>query len=305
MNKSTFEFKAFAESIFKEHETRMWRKEKTAFLAQCVVGFRAMGYREDEITLREDTLIPGVHSRNLLVGSPEAELLITAHYDTPGRTGWGLVLSPVIGDTLSHVAVFSLLFGISAAQKAAKNRKLDLAMQLVNTAILAGMFVKNPHNRNDNTSGVLGVMRLAELVAEQPELRKKCAFVLFDHEEVGLLGSYAFAKWRKKNCPGKTENLVINLDCIGAGDVLTVMTKKRKHELGQAVAEHFGATKIKGGNSDHRAFKNGISLLYQKRSLLGPLYIPHLHSKRDRVCDLEQIERLCENVRGYVERENP
>jgi len=301
MNANTFEFKAFAKRMFKEHETRMWRGEKTAFLAQCVAGFRAMGYNEDEITLREDKLIPGVCSRNLLVGKPDAELLITAHYDTPGRSGWGMALSPVVGSTLSHAAVFTLMFGVGALQRATKSRKLNTAMQLVNLAMLAGMFVKNPHNHNDNTSGVLGVMRLAELVVNQPQLREKCAFVLFDHEEVGLLGSYAFAKWRKKHCPGKTDNLVINLDCVGCGDELTVMTKKKQHEMGQAVAKQLSATKIRGSNSDHRPFKNGVSLLYQKRSLLGPLYIPHLHSKRDRVCDLEQLERLCESVRSYIE----
>jgi len=301
MNESAFEFRAFAERTLKAHKTRMWRDEKTAFLEHCIAGFRQMGYRDDEITLREDKLIPGLPHRNLLVGSPDAELLITAHYDTPGRTGWGMVLSPVVGDTLSHVAVFSLMAGVAVAQRAAKNRKLDLAMQLVNAALVAGLFVKNPHNHNDNTSGCLGVMRLAELVADQPELREKCAFVLFDHEEVGLLGSYAFAKWRKKNCPGKTDNLVINLDCIGVGDELTVMTKKRKHALGETVAEQLGATKVKGSNSDHRPFKNGVSLLYQKRSLFGPLYVPNLHSSRDRVCDLAKIEQLCTTVQSYIE----
>ena len=303
MNASTFEFRAFAQHLFQAHETRMWRSEKTAFLQHCVAGFREMGYGEAEITLREDKLIPGLRSRNLLVGRPDAELLITAHYDTPGRTGWQKSLSPIGGDKFAEAALVSVLLGLAVAQRAAKNRKFDLAMQLLNAALVVSIFTKNPHNHNDNTSGVLGVMRLAELVADQPELREKCAFVLFDHEEAGLIGSRAFAKWRRRNCPGKTDGLVINFDCVGVGDVLTVMTKKRKHEMGRAVAAQLGAQNVKGSNSDHRPFKNGVSLLYQKRSLLGPLYVPNLHSKRDQVCDLAQLERLCEGLRGYIKGE--
>jgi Zn-dependent M28 family amino/carboxypeptidase len=172
--------------------------------------------------------------------------------------------------------------------------------------------IKNKHNHTDNTSGVIGVFRIAEMIAGHPELRKRCAFILFDHEEVmpGLLGSRAFAKWRRKNHPDKMQGTVINLDCIGNGDVLTVMTKKKHekwHEITEFLQEEgFDAVKIRGsmftGTSDHEPFAKGISLLYQKRSKLGALYMPGIHTRKDIICDLEKIERLGAAICEYIKK---
>jgi len=305
-------FKAFAQSLFTKHETRMWRKEKDVFLNHCKAEFKALGYDDSELTIREDRNMLGFKSKNLLIGPPDADVLITAHYDTPGRNGFLLLLAPVFGILLgSMILMFPLVFiiglltgllGLSEASLLASF--LPLLLLLVIPSL-----IKNPHNHMDNTSGVLGVFNLAARIAESPALRKKCAFVLFDHEEVlpGLLGSKAFAKWRKRSYPDKVQGKVINLDCIGNGDVLTVMAKK-KHEGQNNIAvflqqEGFDVKKVRSGltgNSDHAAFPRGVSLLYQKRSLIGPLYIPKIHSARDTVCDLDQVDRLCGAVYTYI-----
>jgi len=302
--------KIFAESLFTNYETRMYRKEKDSFLDHCEEEFAKLGY---DVIVKEDRNMFCMTSKNLVAGALDADILITAHYDTPGRNGFMLFLTPLTGMLLG--SILFILAVIFLPQILAENIGGDFnwARHINNFFILiflASIFLKNKHNHNDNTSGVLGVYKLAEFVSQNPELKARCAFVLFDHEEVlpGLLGSRAFAKWRRQNHPDKAEGMVINLDCIGIGDVLTVMTKE-SHDGWHSIAgflknKGFDVRKVCGGliaTSDHAPFINGVSLLFQKRSLLGPLFIQNIHSGRDKVCDLNQLERLCEAVYQYID----
>ena len=307
---------AFAETLFQKHNTRMWRKEKDAFLEDAILAFESLGY--DEVRVKGDKNPLGITSRNLVVGKADADILITAHYDTPGRNGFLLLLAPVFGAFIGSLAIMLpivLLLGFLGGLLMVALDMEHLNLMLANPAyllfavLLVASLIKNPKNHNDNTSGVLGVYQMAKLIAENPALKERTAFVLFDHEEVlpGLLGSKAFAKWRKKHCPEKADATVINFDCIGTGDVLTVMTRK-KHVAWHNIAEFlegegFTVKKARGGlagNSDHAPFARGVSLLFQKRSLTGPLYIPKIHSGRDTVCDLEQIKGLTAAVYQYL-----
>lgn len=310
--------KLFAESLFTNHETRMYRKEKDAFLDCCEKEFSKLGY--SEVIVKEDRNLLGMTSRNLVVGPLDADILITAHYDTPGRNGFMMILTPIFGGLWgSLLGVALLIVALSFFQQ-----YLDVAinsgafwvtyLRIGFFLLLAAFFfMKNKHNRNDNTSGVLGVYKIAELVLQSPELKARCAFVLFDHEEVlpGFLGSRAFAKWRKKTYPDKAEGAVINLDCIGLGDILAVVTKK-KHERFHEVAEFiqgegFEVVKVRGGiagDSDHSSFPNGVSLMCKKNSLLRSTYIPKIHTGRDMVCNLEQVEKLCKAVFKYIGRDS-
>ena len=304
----------FSQKLFEKHNTRMWRKEKDAFLETSKAAFADLGY--DEITIKEDKNQLGITSRNLLVGKADADIFITAHYDTPGRNGILMLLTPIFGSLIgSIVLLFPLFFLVGVLQGSLMihfdSSGLDLVFRLATFAIFAlFFFVKNPKNHNDNTSGVLGVYQVAKLVAENPQLKERVAFLLFDHEEVlpGLLGSKAFAKWRRKTYPNKTDTKVINLDCIGQGDVLTVMVKTDHpnwHHMADFMTEKgYPVKKARGGlagNSDHASFPGGVSLLFQKKSLLGPLYIPKIHTGRDKICNLDQIEQLGEAVYQYIQ----
>ena len=87
--------------------------------------------------------------------------------------------------------------------------------------LLAG--VPNPHNVNDNTSGVCGVLALMEsFAAEKPE---EIAFVLFDNEEKGLLGASGLAKAHKQVAK---KTLVLNMDCIGVGEAMLMLVPRRR-----------------------------------------------------------------------------
>jgi Zn-dependent M28 family amino/carboxypeptidase len=143
------------------------------------------------------------------------------------------------------------------------------------------------------------VFSVAAQVVQNPGLRGKCAFVLFDNEEWFLVGSSAFAKWRKKTYPDKQFSQVFNMDCIADGDVL-VLAAKREFE---GLLELAGAMKAEGFTvaikyskmvymSDHAVFKRGVMLSFLKRSKAGPLYIPRIHTRTDTFCDLDNLEKL-------------
>ena len=75
--------------------------------------------------------------------------------------------------------------------------------------------IRNKHNANDNTSGVLTLLYIMKKLP--PNMRNKVCFVFFDNEEKGLLGSKAMNKKYKDLFLAK---LVINFDCVGNGKEL-------------------------------------------------------------------------------------
>jgi hypothetical protein len=272
----------------------MWKKEKIPFLQTCTEEFARLGYAAQVVEFNNN----GIISRNLVVGEPNAKFFFSAHYDTPGRTGFLMMGSRLWGSVGSQLALCALILLISFLGGILDTPWL---MSLILLLMPLPFFLKNKHNRNDNTSGVLAVFRMAELLANSP-LRDQCAFVLFDHEEVGLLGSQAFAKHHN-------QGTVINFDCVGAGDVLAVMARRKQYALQTQMMEFLQSrgekpVKINSlllGSSDHAHFNNAISLLYYQRSRLGPLYLGNVHTKHDIVCDLTKIMRLCNLVRDAVE----
>jgi len=314
-----------ADAIFAKFEIRTKRKEKEPFIKCVKESFQEIGYTDAEMMMQKSRL----GGSNLVVGKPDAEIIFTAHYDTPMRNGkMAMPFSSVVGKipaTLLGTVIIGILIAISYAPGIVVNALdmdvdealifhiigLVLSLLIIAYLFINLFFIKNPHNHNDNTSGCLGVYNVATIVSKNSELREKCAFVLFDREEVGLLGSSAFAKWRKKLYPGKENSLVINLDCIAVGDVLVVASRKkdiaveeREKLAGFLQEEGFDTaqknSQMYGYLSDHANFPKGVMLAFLKRSKLGPLYIPNIHTAKDKVCDLEQIEKLSEALVKYI-----
>jgi len=93
--------KNLAESFFANFETRARRKEKDAFIERTKEGFREIGYTDEEMMIQSSRF----GGKNLVVGSPDADFLLTAHYDTPGRNGWMLMpFAKTLGMGLSSLA---------------------------------------------------------------------------------------------------------------------------------------------------------------------------------------------------------
>ena len=164
----------------------------------------------------------------------------------------------------------------------------------------------NKNNVNDNTSGVSTVFSLMERIPA--ELRSRVAFVLFDNEEKGLVGSSAYAKAH----PAQAENtLVLNMDCVGDGETIIMSVNKQARELPEVALLEKTMQATEGCKflmhrkfslllSDHMNFKKGIavgSFLYKK--VIG-YYEDKLHTPKDTVCDEKNIVDLTEGLTAFV-----
>ena len=171
-------------------------------------------------------------NRNIVVGDVDkAKVLVTAHYDTPATVGLPNVMLPMNRPMFYLVqALIALVMVVFIFVPTGIVKKLTGSI-FCTRATLIGLYclmmylllagVPNPHNVNDNTSGVCGVLALMEaFAAEKPE---EIAFVLFDNEEKGLLGASGLAKAHKQ---AAKETLVLNMDCIGVGEAMLMLVPK-------------------------------------------------------------------------------
>ena len=322
---------SFAEEIFNECPCRFNKKEKKAMLQKARQAMLEAGWSEDEVRVQEHKGL--ISSQNLIIGNPaEAGNYITAHYDTPGRSGWMLTSSKLVGMTGANivfivavmVVAFAMSFGVEVLTGFLAERLPDTLSDAWADVIFFGISmlpallyfvfmaaiiaIKNPNNRNDNTSGTLATLKCAALAAANPEMRKSCCFVLFDNEELGLVGSAQFAKWCKGNGVKLEDKKVYNLDCVGAGEQLYAARTGKRTAAQQEMLD-----RLKGAGleleekrsalifmSDHASFPNGYMLSYMRKSKIGAPYIPNLHTPKDVECDVDMIDDLAERLAKAV-----
>ena len=298
-----------AQEIFENHPTRFTKKEKADLRSTLRAELVKLGYADEAITEINAS------GTSLLVGDPHAEYMFTAHYDTPGRTGWMLHSSWLWGQTGANIFLIVIMLLLAFCMPIASNvfyKELsadaafwsgELAIVVMLLVMVLSMVIKNKNNRNDNTSGVLSLLAMAQKVAADEEMKKKCCFVFFDNEEWGLLGSAGFAKHCKKNGVDLSNTKVINFDCVGNGDILTFASTK-KTEIIDSLARAFdkaGQKPVKKRSamiflSDHANFNNSVMVSYTKKSLMVLLYLPLIHTSKDIPCDIDQINRLTDDI---------
>lgn len=308
------------EEIFEKYPMRFSSAQKTALLADAKRRFIDAGWNEDEISIEETKGM--LSSRNLVVGDPSAPYVVTAHYDTPASNGWMLGFSKLLGQTGANIAMIVimlplcvLLGGLCSAVmdllvKIGVSEMLTLGLYLIFLGVLLFavlglmMAIRNKNNRNDNTSGVIAVLECAALAAKDETLKGKCCFILFDNEEWGLIGSAAHAKWCRKNGVDTAKQLVVNIDCVGVGEKLVAARTGGESEaykafigkLRESEPELVEKRSCLVYMSDHANFKQAFMLSRMDRSAFGPLYIPNIHTNRDRVCDVALVTKLADEV---------
>ncbi len=247
----------------------------------------------------------GIPVHNIVIGDVKtAKYLITAHYDTPNTSLFPIVMfaDSFLLSLMGQLAAFVPLILLSVIAA----RSIGPAASLA--ALYGGMFVgmfafTNKNNFNDNTSGVLTVLEI--LYSLTGEDREKCAFVLFDNEEKGLLGSaHLYKKY-------KNRSVVLNFDCVGDGDEIRMFYKKDVSETVGKLKECFaedGRLSVKAVRrsirnilymSDDYSFPGGICFAAFRRSFLGR-YISRIHTNRDTVCSDENISFISSAVTGFI-----
>lgn len=284
-------------TILTEYEVRKTAKQKRAFRHWLMPILQENGW-----SVREEKGSFGVC--NLLIGDPDkARVIYTAHYDTCVRLPFPNFITPKsIALYVLYQAVLTIAI-LMAAGAAAYLGNMALGRpgwMLCYYGVIALLLFgpANPHTANDNTSGVTAVVELA--MNMPPELREKCAFVLFDLEEAGLLGSAAFAKQHKYV---KKNTLLVNMDCVSDGE--TMIFCFRKNSRGEV--DRFRTAFIQDHRihpefltkgyvypSDQTNFHWGVGVSAMRSTKSGLLYMSRIHTKHDTVYRQENIAWLVE-----------
>jgi len=275
---------------------------------------------------------------NLLLGDPEtAKFLVTAHYDTcagmllpnfitpcnvPVYLTYqlGLILMIIVGAIALSVAESVALAGIAVLLGNHLGDAWILFVGLVAPSLFgfSGLLLvlmlvigpANKNNANDNTSGVVTLLEIARTLPENQ--RHKVCFVLFDLEEAGLIGS---ASYRRKHKKASSDQLVLNLDCVGDGDhLLMIPSKKLRNDRKKLTSlykacGYFGKKSLlvheKGAtvypsDQKHFPYSVGICALNARKKLL---YMSRIHTKQDTVLDETNVNILRAALTTFICRD--
>ena len=300
--------------VFRDFPVRKTKKQKQAFREAVQSYAEQLGY---PCTVESGSL----GSRNLVIGNPEqADYLVTAHYDTCARLPipnfltpcnfWLILLWQVVLVLL--ILGVCILMGLGVGFLTGSGAIGSWCGYLMIWVILAFMLIgpANPSNANDNTSGVVTLLEIAKSMPDNQ--RGKVAFVLFDLEEAGQIGS---ASYRKAHKAQTDRQMVLNLDCVGDGDYLTLFPTKRLKKDRKRLTSlykacgYFGKKSIllqeKGFSfypSDQANFPWGVGICaLNKRG--KTLYLSRIHTKKDTVLERTNVNLLRAALITYICRD--
>lgn len=297
--------------ILKEFPVRKSKVQKHAFRDAVERYAQGLGY---ETRVEKGSL----GARNLVIGDPErASYLITAHYDTCARMPVPNLITPCnfwsfLGYQLFVGIMMLIPVGLVSGIVGYFTKSPEAGV-LVGYALLLFMLwlmlagPANKSNVNDNSSGVITVLEIAKTLQEKE--REKVCFVLFDLEELGLIGSASYRSAHKKQT---NEQIVLNLDCVSDGDHLmmfpTGKLKKNKEKLSSLyrACGYFGKKSLvvreKGFRvypSDQTNFPYAVGICALRPSKFG-LYLSRIHTPKDTVMDETNINILRAALISYV-----
>ena len=292
-------------TVFEKYEIRKTKKQKTAFIEYVQTVAKENGYA---CTVESDKK----SVRNIVIGSPEkAKVIYTAHYDTCPVMPFPNFITPknfliyllyqlLVTVIFMLVPAFAMQY-VSQMIFTAAGIDPMLSLWVFEITLFSILFFimfgpANKHTANDNTSGVTALLDL--MIAMPEELRAYAAFVFFDCEETGLVGSSAFAKKHKE----AHLKPLVNFDCVSDGNHILFAMRKDAVTYASILKEAFPENEnckveilSKGVfyPSDQAKFKKGIGVAALKKSKHGGiLYMDRIHTKRDTVYREENIDFL-------------
>lgn len=296
----------YAERILRDFPVRRKSEEKERFRLWLMGTLQELGYHA-ALQSRETALRFGAGVTNVVAGDPEkAKLLLIAHYDTPIRpllpplimptrpvTAFlYLALTPMCVLLGSFVASFALTFALNAPYAT-----LPLFLALLAGALCYLRFgPSETRNADDNTSGVAVLLETA--AALTPRYRGEVAFVFLD----GGFGGLAGAKGFRARYPSAKEKIIVNVNCVAAGDELLILPSRSARWNGEALDAMLESFDVGGGKpvflktdgltyypSDNRAFRSSFAICACKKLKgFGRIIEPH----KNKSIDFTNIEIL-------------
>ncbi len=298
----------FAETkhILNDFQIRKNSAQKSSFRCWLSDTLKTHGY---EVHVESGGSL--IKSSIVIVGDPEkAKVVYTAHYDTCASLPFPNFITPqnlflyLLYQILIVIPMFVLAIGAELFLLFLwDDAPMWLAMLVVYLVLgfciwwmMAGP--ANKHTMNDNTSGVATLMEIA--LSLPTDCRNNVAFIFFDNEEKGLLGSSLF---KKKHGAKMKDTLVINFDCVSDGDYIQFypnkVLKKDACLLNQ-LQDSFCSNDDKHIDvingfgfypSDQKSFVKGIGVAAMNKGPFG-YWLGRIHTKRDTVFDTQNIELL-------------
>lgn len=307
-----------AQVFLHEHGARMTRGHKSKFRDFITNLSKSLGY-ESKV---EDCFL----AKNVVVGDPKsAEIVLTAHYDTPPNMPFDVIMKQIVGlgvgtAALTGVGMFFTEYAVNNCAPDMMDKMLDVsrAFSLIPqfaTFGFAGLGAysmgfaggENKRNYDDNTSGVLTLISLMNYYKTLPsEEKKKIAFVFFDNEEKGLIGSLCYrARHSLDGAFGKCKRVkdqnFINFDCVGVGKRVNLYyTGNDIKPLVHSLAESFESQdkdgySLKLNKSNLNSMSDHVSFMGTNGNVMvlcddeNDKVTNHIHSKKDTKLVLDNI----------------
>jgi len=260
-------------------------------------------------------------SKNLLIGDlKSAKIVLAAHYDTPIRSLFPSTLYPhskrrtrlsmywPIPVFLFSFVLLSFLLEFSVFQIMIR---AAYVLFLLFVCIRLWVGPANEENMNENTSGVAVLLLL--LQALNKATRKKVAFVLFDHGAQSPAGSKKFFRNHKNEFQ---EKFLVDLDCVGLGDMFFVFpgkgdaSLKLSRELSVSIkkqaikADKTCMTITKSADICHNcasAFPTSAEICAVQPTGKFSEGVKYRGTAKDRKWDEANLHILVQSLRGFIE----
>lgn len=287
---------------------------KSAAHKQAFRDFLLPALAAEGIGARVETHKGLIRTDNVVIGDPAtADFVVGAHYDTQAVLPFPNLLFPknllltllaqffLVGMILLVIVLLQALLAILTDNSLLATLAGPVLMLAASFLMIAGPANRNTYN--DNTSGVTTL--LETLLALPPAQRSRVAFVLFDNEELGLVGSSAFARRHKAAMAGTP---LINLDCVSDGDHLMLVSNPRllrdknflaalQAAFGSAAAQTekhvvYTTSRMTFYLSDQLSFPVNTAVAAFKRHRFFGYYMDRIHTARDTIFDVRNIELI-------------
>ena len=305
--------KKWNEDLAAQFSRRLTGKEKERFLDKIEEELQARNYESERVKVKRW----GFTNRLVSTKCEKPKVIFLAHYDTPTIMPWGISSAfTLFGHTrqvLASIFLIILTLTLSAIYLWLELNGFEYwaAIYLVITSILLviPIFFPNPNNAEDNTSGVIGLLALAEQIKDE-SFKEKVQFVFLDNEEWGLIGSNALKRiWQKDNHL-RANTAIINLDCVSRGEV-PLLVYHHNNRVAQEVLpflqEHLPQTQMLDMKrvplSDNYTFreKGAIDISFADPSIIpGGFYIRKIHTPGDKDFSPKKTGQLIDALTDFL-----
>ncbi len=248
---------------------------------------------------------------NLESSNDDVDLVLLAHYDTP--TILPPVFEPLVRLTghTRQLLMLAVFFAILTLFSIFEDVSWVPVVESVFWLSFLTLLIPNPRNLNDNTSGVLGLLFLAEKISRDEKLRERVKFVFLDNEENGLLGAGLMRdRWRRRGF--RFDRLpILSLDCIGRGQIPVVVRNGKAPAWGERLLQHLRTDEPEARYLDMAFLPINDNFVFRREGALvvtmmnpswlpGGYYIDNIHTPLDNDFDPAKIDWVAERVWRFM-----